>query len=472
MRMLLGLVILSVMVILPVVILPISAQSAIVARTWGGRFDDEGYGIATDSFGNSFLTGYTQGFGITNPGNISVFILKYNANGSLGWQRTWGGIGIDMGRGIAVNSSGDIYITGNSGSYGGVFLLKLNSSGDLLWQRTWGSRGGGNAVALDSMGDVYVAGVSYSSGATAGDALLLKISSVGELLWRRAWGGGNITQQANGVSVDGLGNVYVTGAGFGGSYSGANAFLLKVDSSGSLLWEKAWGSRNDAAYAVAANAAGSVYVTGGSDEVGQGLKIILLKFDPSGNLTWEKTWGGNGNEVGSAIALDSEGGIYITGNTNSFNVGTQDVVLLKFDSHGNILDQETWGVSQNDFGADIGTAIAIDSAGNAVATGFVDGGAPYTLTARNGTVRTSNLLVSSTNNTLTPPTVNLTAQTGRLITALGNQSYAGGPDVFFLKYDPPAIGLSPSTVFPSTMLFGTLLATPLLILRRRCHNSN
>ncbi|MFX1500441.1 MAG: SBBP repeat-containing protein, partial [Promethearchaeota archaeon] len=101
--------------------------------TWGGSNYDRGYGITLDVLGNVFITGYTRSYG---AGNYDVFLLKYDSNGNLMWNITWGGSGFDDGRGIVVDGSGNVLITGSTDSYGAgisdMFLLKYNSDGIML----------------------------------------------------------------------------------------------------------------------------------------------------------------------------------------------------------------------------------------------------------------------------------------------------------------------------------------------------
>ena len=110
-------------------------------KTWGTDLYDTGHGIAVDSYGYIYVTGY----GYYRDGYLSdVFLLKYAPDGNLIWSKIWGGADYDMGYGVAIDSSGYIYVTGNG------FLLKYDPDGNLIWSRTLSGIGGG--VAIDSSG--------------------------------------------------------------------------------------------------------------------------------------------------------------------------------------------------------------------------------------------------------------------------------------------------------------------------------
>jgi len=185
----------------------VKAQTLSFEKTWGGSSIDDGRGVAVDSSG-IYVTGYTWSFG---AGDCDVFLLKFDVSGNLLWQRTWGGSSEDVGRGVAVDSSG-IYVAGETNNVGAgkydVVLLKFDVSGNLLWQRTWGGSldDDGWAVAVDSSG-IYVTGFTMSFGAGDYDVLLLKFDSSGSLLWQKTWGG---TGYDEGLGVA-VGSSYFTG---------------------------------------------------------------------------------------------------------------------------------------------------------------------------------------------------------------------------------------------------------------------
>ena len=128
------------------------------------------------------------------PDNSDSFLICFDGNGNLEWERTWDGSNHDYAYGVAVDTSGSIYITGESllGPYRyDAVLLKYSGSGNLQWQRAWNGSGSSEAhgVATDTLGNVYTTGSFVNSATTSVDALLLCFDSGGSLKWQRAWGG-------------------------------------------------------------------------------------------------------------------------------------------------------------------------------------------------------------------------------------------------------------------------------------------
>jgi PKD repeat protein len=173
------------------------AESPGWAHTWGGSSDERILALAADGSGNIYAAGETSSVGARCT---DVLLLKYDAQGNPLWQKTWGGNSYDYGKGVAVDGSGNVYVTGTSVSYelvgdGGyhAILLKYDPSGSLLWQKVWRGAGSGDdygySVTAGAGGSVYVAGQTSSFGAGAFDFLLLKYDPDGNLLWQKAWGG-------------------------------------------------------------------------------------------------------------------------------------------------------------------------------------------------------------------------------------------------------------------------------------------
>lgn len=270
---------------------------------WAGPGNDVPRGIAVDAFDNVYITGYTDSYG---AGQFDVFLLKFSPfDNEFRFFKTWGGPQNDYGFAVAVDGFDNVYVTGATNSYpaaqSDAFLLKYDSSGNLLYQNTWGGpqNDQGNSVAVDSTGNVYVAGTTTSFGTNPGvpNAFLLKYDSAGRLLFKQFPEGGQ-SAYGTGVTVDGVGNVYLTGYayGFGTNPGAPNAFLLKYDPTGSLLLQRTWGGkRGDYGYGVAVDVQGNIYETGYTFSFGpnaHGVNIFFLKYATSGDLLFQKTYGG------------------------------------------------------------------------------------------------------------------------------------------------------------------------------------
>lgn len=195
------------------------------SRQLGTSTRDEARGVAVDGSGNVYIGGLTQGsLAAPNAGNIDTFLAKYDSAGTLLWSRQLGTVDFDLGLGVAVDSSGNPYLTGwTSGSLGGptaggidAFVTKYDGTGNLLWSRQVGTSGTDQSygVAVDGSGNAFISGSTDGSlgGPSAGnaDAFLTKYDSAGNLLWSRQIGTSTY-DETHGVGVDGPGNVFISG---------------------------------------------------------------------------------------------------------------------------------------------------------------------------------------------------------------------------------------------------------------------
>src|SRR4029453_11605412 len=173
--------------------------------------------------------------------------------------------GFEDGNGVAVAPDGSVYVVGTSDN-SKALLVKFDPNGTLIWQRTWGGTLGEAGLGIAVSGDgasVYITGQTLSFGAGNIDAFLVKFDASGNLVWQRTWGG-PINETAQEVTVAGDGSVYV--AGDGNSFFGNDAILLKFAADGTLIWQRDWRggtspSDDSAALGVAIAPAGSDYLT-------------------------------------------------------------------------------------------------------------------------------------------------------------------------------------------------------------------
>jgi len=215
--------------------------------------NDYANGVATDSSGNVYVTGGTKGGleGNTSAGNTDLFVIKYNSSGTKQWTKQNGTDMNDEARGVATDSSGNVYVTGDTyggldgntnAGYNDLFVVKYNSSGTKQWTKQLGTSDEEDAygVATDSSGNVYVTG--YTSGGLDGtnaggnDLFVVKYNSSGTNLWTKQLGTSS-NDNATGVATDSSGNFYVTGGTLGGldgntSAGGNDLFVVKYNSSG------------------------------------------------------------------------------------------------------------------------------------------------------------------------------------------------------------------------------------------------
>jgi hypothetical protein len=225
---------------------------------------DEARGVATDSSGNVYLVGGTKGRlnGISNSGRTDVFVIKFNSSGTRQWTKPLGTAQNDLANGVSIDSSGNFYVAGvtykdldgnTSAGSADLFVAKYNSSGTKQWTKQLGTSGRDHArgVATDSSGNVFVAGDTYggldgNTNAGYNDLFVVKYNSSGTKQWTKQLGTSS-TDLANGVATDSSGNVYVVGYTYGELDGNTNTgasdiFVVKYNSSGTKQWTKQLGS--------------------------------------------------------------------------------------------------------------------------------------------------------------------------------------------------------------------------------------
>jgi Beta-propeller repeat len=358
----------------------------------GGVSYDCGYDISTDSAGNSYVTGRFSGtvtFGnttLTTSGRRKhVFVAKLDSVGKFVWAVSAGGLAYHDGYSIAVDSSGNSYVTGrfsgvasfgsttltSNGTYD-LFVAKLDRGGKFVWAvsagGTWGIDAG-TSIAVDSSGHIYVTGYLQDTttfGSTtltqkgAVTVFVAKLDSGGEFIWAVS---AECLYFAMGYSIalDGLGNSYVTGSFVGTATFGdtplvsseglLNSFVAKLDSSGKFVWVVPAGAGS--ASGISMDSSGNSYVTGdfkGTATFGSttltskgSRDIFVAKLGSGGKFVWAVSGGGILDDYGGSIDVDSAGNSYVVGifegtatlgSTTLTSKGGFDIFVAKLDSGG------------------------------------------------------------------------------------------------------------------------------------------
>jgi hypothetical protein len=265
-----------------------------------------GNSIALDSSNNVYVVGYTNP--ISAP-NAELLITKYNTSGTIQWQRTLGKSLLDAAYAVAVDSSGNVYVTGSTTEIVTGYILaiiaKYNTSGTIQWQRTLSDSNSclGFGIAVDSSGNVYVGGTTSTP-----TGIIAKYDSSGTIQWQKITSTSNPYYQS--IAVDISGNVYVAG------YTGSAGLIGKYDSSGTLQWFRSLGLATMLCYGVAVDASSNVYVTGRTSGFSTS-DIFIAKYDTSGTIQWQRTLATSNNDVGYGIAVDAVNSFYVVGTTNN-----------------------------------------------------------------------------------------------------------------------------------------------------------
>ncbi len=346
----------------------------------GGSSGDEAFGIAVDPSGNAYLSGYTQSsdFPVLTPlqaklnSNENAFVAKLNAAGSALIYSTYlGGAGTSVGTGIAADSSGNAYITGYTAGQNfpsfkplqpdsplpSAFISKLNPSGSaFIYSTIFGGNANtqANAIAIDSSGNAYITGVTQATNLPTvnavqpkiladANAFVSKIASDGSALLYSTYLGGNGKQrkdEGNGIAVDASGSAYVTGFTGSTNFPTVNAaqpnltgpqdaFITKFNPAGSAIVYSTYlgGTQQNQGNAIAVNAAGEAYVTGWTESpdfpivnaiqskyISLSEMVFVTKLSADGSTLLYSTFlGGNSPSFGNAIAVDGSGNAFLTG---------------------------------------------------------------------------------------------------------------------------------------------------------------
>ncbi len=368
----------------PLVIDPVLVYSSYL----GGSGHDAGRGIAVDNAGNAYVTGDTDSLNFPTPGgfqtfgggDFDAFVTKVNAAGSaLVYSSYLGGSGIDGGIGIAVDSTGNAYVTGDTTSLdfptpggfqmvlGGsvdAFVTKVNAAGSALVYSSYLGGSGlddGLGIAVKSTGNAYVTGLTDSPnfptpggfqvafGGGVFDAFVTKVNAAGNALVYSSYLGGSGLDEGRGIAVDSTGNAYVAGFTDSSNFptpggfqmvlgGGSDAFVTKVNAAGNALVYSSYlgGSGGEEGLGIAVDSARNAYVTGFTDSLnfptpggfqmalgGGVFDAFVTKVNAAGSaLVYSSYLGGSGQDDGRGIAVDSAGNAYVSGSTGSLDFPT------------------------------------------------------------------------------------------------------------------------------------------------------
>ncbi len=343
---------------------------------WVARYNgptgsvDQANALALGPDGSVCVTGYSID---TATSRSDYATVKYDSGGNEQWVAGYNGpIGSsDQANAIAVDEAGNVYVTGLSG---GIDLdyatVKYDSAGVQQWAARYNGPGNysdvANAIAVDDSGNVYVTGVSAGTGS---DYATVKYDAAGAEQWVRRYDGPAAGyDEAMAIAVDDSGNVYVTGPGTG-SGTGTDCVTVKYDAAGTEQWVARYngpGNYSDGANAIVLDSAG-VYVAGYSTGDGTEYDYLTVRYDTAGAEQWARSYNGPANDYdeANAVALGPDGSVYVTG--YSRGDVNRDYATVSYSPDGN----EQW-VMRYDGPAnhyDAAVAIAVDGAGCAYVTG-------------------------------------------------------------------------------------------------------
>jgi len=298
-------------------------------------------GIAVDSSSNVYVAG-------VNPSYAQI--AKYDSSGAIQWQRRLGpGMSTNV-FSLSIDTSSNIYIVGTSGVLGtgqDIQLQKYNSSGTIQWQKTlYGSNQQfGTGGAVDSSGNLYLTGYDYSSGLGSPYFVVAKYNTSGTIQWQRRIGSGTNTTAGWGIAADASGNLYATGYVDNVASSTFVFLTVKYNSSGAIQWQRTLGNNtlNLYAYGAAVDSSGNVYITGKALLGGSTSYLIIAKYNSSGVIQWQRVlYSDSVGDEGLGVSVDTFGNMYIIGGASTTS-GTAKFLLAKLPSDGSLTGTYTVG---------------------------------------------------------------------------------------------------------------------------------
>lgn len=367
-------------------------------NTYGGSKNDALNSIVNTQDGGYAVLGYTQstdGDVSNNPTeNYDYWLLKYNSQDVLQWNKTYGGSHDDRGTDMVQTQDGGYVVVGYSKSadedvttnagLNDLWIVKLDGFGQITWEKSLGYSGTDKAqtVIQTSDGGYFIVGlldVTASGGEgnsrvmhAGGDYWAVRLDATGNTLWTKYFGGNNSETPYDTIQTEDGGFIIVgtsdsSDVDITNNIGQYDYWIVKIDAVGSLVWEKTFGGTGiDEAHSIAKTEANNFLIFGKtfsedvdvSNNNGQA-DAWLIKIDSVGNLLWEKTFGGSGFDSGDAICQLQDGNYALTGSTRSqdgdleLNNGQNDVFVFKISANGNLLWNYTLGGTEADFAYDI-----------------------------------------------------------------------------------------------------------------------
>ena len=371
--------------------LPASGEIDLI-KTLGGSKNDGARSVIKTIDGGYAVLGFTQSI----DGDIAdkqteqfdYWLLKFNANNELQWQKTYGGSKDDRGEKVIQTSDNGYALIGYSKSddedatenagFQDIWVLKLDADGNISWQKSIGFSGAdqGLTIIQTSDGGFFIGGildVTASGGLgnnkrhAGGDYWGLKLDINGETEWRRFFGGTNTDTCYDVIETnDGfllIGSSDSIDVDINNSKGGYDYWIVKIDKAGTLIWEKSLGGNEiDISYSIQKTNDGNFILAGETRSSDQDVSnqngaadVWVIKMDPEGNIIWEKTYGGTSFDVARSITSTRDNGFVIIGSSRSSDIdvtennGQNDAWILKINSDGKLLWQKSVGGTDIDF---------------------------------------------------------------------------------------------------------------------------
>ncbi|MBI2840327.1 MAG: hypothetical protein HYX75_18580 [Acidobacteria bacterium] len=328
-----------------------SSGSAQAATTWVRSVGVAGsaqelWGIEGAPTGGHYLVGVTT----EGATGTDILAMRIDASGNALWQKRCGDAGSETPGGACVAADGGLVIAGRRDS--DIWILKLDSNGNLVWQRAYGGAGSDVVTAIEPTADggfVLSGSTDSYAGAGLSEAWVTKLDGSGAIVWSKIYGGANTDVGASILPIADGGYVMVGRTKSWGS-GDFDIWVVKTDSVGNPVWQKVFGGAAEDRGNWAATTKDGGYVIGGrTDSFGAvpGLRdAILMRITSTGTVSWARAYGSPAEELANTTQT-SDGGYLIYGSRDPGST-VLDGFLIKTDSLGTISWQKTVNYPETD----------------------------------------------------------------------------------------------------------------------------
>jgi CSLREA domain-containing protein/uncharacterized delta-60 repeat protein len=337
-----------------VILTSLPSQAHEWSYTYGGTHGDvSGNQIQQTTDEGYILTGSTSSFG---AGAFDYWILKLNADGSIVWQKTYGGSVGEGANDIQQTADGGYIVAGYTYSFGAgeqdCWILKLNADGTIVWQKTYGGSGndGARDIQQTADGGYIVVGKTTSFGAGSNDLWILKLNADGTIVWQKTYGGSG-GEDARDIQQTADGGYIVVGGTLSFGAGSSDCWILKLNADGTIAWQKTYGgSSGDNLDSIQQTSDDGYIAAGTTLSFGEGEQDCwILKLNADGSVAWQKTYGGSGGENVRDIQQTADGGYIVAAYSYSFGAGGRDYWIVKLNADGSVAWQKTYGGSGDDY---------------------------------------------------------------------------------------------------------------------------
>lgn len=362
--------------------LALSQYNIVWEKTFGGTQQDSGHKIQNTQDGGFIVSGFTNSNDLDvteHYGNGDYWVVKLDSIGKLIWEKNYGGSGSETGCDI-IEVSGGYLIAANSRSIDNdvsnnngesdIWIARIDQSGNLEWEKNYGGSEQDIFKSIVQTSDKGFLLTTYTrsndgdlnSSVQGNDYWVVKLDELGDIEWQQNYGGSKSDFASKGIET--LDNNYLilgrslSNDGDVPSNNGeSDIWLIKLNRNGDIVWSKVYGSdESEVATSISELDDGNLIIVGWKDATNSTIEtdtddILILKIDSNGNLIWTKTYGGNGKDLAFDITTN-ENELIVISRTNSDDLeqsfGSDDIMLISTDLDGNVNSTLSFGGSELD----------------------------------------------------------------------------------------------------------------------------